>query len=1229
MSEEQTKGGQEKSDAGKRPFAEYEKKWQETWEREGIYRAKDLHGKKEDKYYGLIEFPYPSGAGLHTGHPRSYTAIDIVTRKRRMEGKNVLYPIGWDAFGLPTENYAIKNKIRPQDATKANIATFTRQLKMLGLGFDWSREVDTTDPAYYKWTQWMFLKFFKSAFDEKEGRAKLIDDSGVVASGVVASAGRRNDATTPDATRMAYKDKTTINWCPSCKIGLANEEAVGGVCERCGTAVEKRIKEQWMIRITKYAERLLKDLDTVDYLEKIKTQQVNWIGRSEGAMIHFEIKIKTDATTPDATTQRLTVFTTRPDTLFGVTYVVLAPEHEFVSKWIADGVITNAKAVEKYREAAAKKTEIERSAEEKEKTGVKLDGVLAVNPANGEEVPVFIADYVIASYGTGAVMAVPAHDTRDFAFAKKYDLPIVYVIEPDIVDEKNPPIAGQKAVERKTVQAIIRNPKTGKILVLNWKEHQWTTFVVGGVEDGEELEDAARREVREETGYTDLKMVRILGGPIRAQYNAAHKKENRIAHATAILFELASDKRENVADEELAKHEVAWLDLSELTRERMACSELPFWLARIKDESNDVFVDAGVMANSGEFTGMPSDSSVGRTCLVVHGIGGYRQENWFPWLKNQLERSGWNVIIPDLPDTDHPTIEGWRNALLAYADQLDERSVVIGHSLGGIAAVDFVQAIGKKIGSLILVAPTSPRNWIDFNKILPDIDAGAVQRFNDGVHADWDRISALARRSVIFYSDNDPYITKEDVDFYRKHLPKIEGRLIPGKFHFSSSQGVREFPELREELLANAGPSGAQAITDWLAERNLGSRTVTYKLRDWVFSRQRYWGEPIPIIICPTCGFVPVPEDQLPVLLPDIESYETTDTGESPLAKIRDWVETTCPQCGGKAERETDTMPNWAGSSWYFLRYCDPKNDRAFADPDKLKYWMPVDLYNGGMEHTTLHLLYSRFWHKVLWDLGFIPKECGSEPYARRRSQGLVLAEGGEKMSKSKGNVVNPDDVVNRYGADVFRVYEMFIGPFEQPVPWDTNGIEGVKRFLDKVWRLFEGSGDKGQGSGKNLETIYHQTVKKVTEDIESLSFNTAVSQFMILTNAFVDAGGVPEEMVDGYLKMLAPFAPHLAEELWHRKHHQSFIGKLLGRETTIHLKSWPVFDPAKAVSASFELVIQVNGKVRDRINVPADISEEDAKAKALASENVKKYLDGKKPKKIIYVKGKLVTIAV
>ncbi len=862
------------------PFQEIEKKWQEFWDKEGTYRAEDLpSSEKQKKFYGLIEFPYPSGEGLHVGHPRSYIAIDLMTRKKRMEGKDVLYPIGWDAFGLPTENFAIKHKVKPADATAKNVANFTRQIKSLGIGFDWSREINTTDPAYYRWTQWMFLKFYGSYFDVVEGRAKPIDLLAIPQN--VAEQGEEATRRFRDEHRMAFKAETKINWCPSCKIGLANEEAIGGVCERCGSTVEQRTKEQWMIRITAYAQRLLDDLANVDYLEKIKAQQINWIGRSEGAYVDFGIRTDKSG---DLLPEKLTVFTTRPDTLFGATYMVLAPEHEMVSRWIEDGSIENATEVEAYKAQARGMSELQRQ-ENKEKTGVQLKGVVAINPANNEKIPVWIADYVLAGYGTGAIMAVPAHDERDFEFAQKFGLPIVQVVA------------------------------------------------------------------------------------------AAEGDETR---------------------------------------------GLPFTVK-------------GVAFDSGILNGLTTD-----------------------------------------------------------------------------------EATTKMI--------------------------------------------------------------------------------------------------------------------EWLAQNGYGRGAINYKLRDWVFSRQRYWGEPIPLVKCQKCGWVPVPEEQLPVTLPDVDNYEPTDNGDSPLAAIRSWVETTCPHCGGPAERETDTMPNWAGSSWYFMRYCDPHNDKAFADPEKLKFWMPVDLYNGGMEHTTLHLLYSRFWYKFLWDLGLVPHECGSEPYAKRRSHALILGEGGIKMSKSKGNVVNPDDVVKDYGADVFRVYQMFIGPFDQDAPWDTHGIEGVRRFLEKVLRIFDSVIPAEAGTQEpdspvkpwndNVETLLHQTIKKVGEDIEAMHFNTAVSALMILVNEMSESRTsyrVPRADLETLLKLVAPFAPHMTDELWHK----------LGHETSIHREAWPQYDPAKCVTSTFEMVVQVNGKVRDKMEVATDIPEEEAKAKALASEKVKPYLDGKEPQKVVYVKGRLVSISI
>ncbi len=797
-------------------YAQIEKKWQDIWDEKQTFAAKDDYSLP--KFYGLVEFPYPSGQGLHVGHPRSYTAIDIVCRKKRLEGYNVLYPMGWDAFGLPTENFAIKNHVHPAEVTKKNIANFKRQLKSLGFSFDWSREINTTDPAYYKWTQWIFLQLYKKG--------------------------------------LAYKKKMSVNWCTSCKCVLANEEVVNGHCERCGSEVIHKEKSQWMLKITDYAEKLLEGLDGVDFIDRVKTQQRNWIGRSYGTQVKFSTNIG----------DTFEVFTTRADTLFGVTYMVMSPEHPLINKW-ADK-ITNMDEVATYRQEAAKKSDFERTELAKDKTGVKISGVTAINPVNGKEVPIFIADYVLISYGTGAIMAVPAHDTRDWEFAKKFGLPIIEVV------------AG-----------------------------------------GEDVQKAP---------YTE-------------------------------------------------------------------CA-------------------TGKLVNSGFLDGMSVEDA-------------------------------------------------------------------------------------KK------------------------------------------------------------------------------------------------------------------AIQEWLTERNLGERKTNYKLRDWVFSRQRYWGEPIPIVHCDKCGYVPVPESELPLVLPNVDSYEPTDNGESPLAKMTDWVNTTCPHCGGPAHRETDTMPQWAGSSWYFLRYCDPHNDKELASPEALKYWTPVDWYNGGMEHTTLHLLYSRFWHKFLYDIGVVPSP---EPYAKRTSHGMILGENGEKMSKSRGNVVNPDEIVRDYGADTMRVYEMFIGDFEKAAPWSQSSIKGSKRFLDKVWALSDKL-TEGDSYRTELESAFHRTIKKVTEDIEGLKMNTAIAALMSLLNDIQGFGGINEAEFKTYLILLNPFAPHMTEELWQQA----------GFEGMLNEAEWPKYDEAKCADSTVEIAVQVNGKIKARINVAADISAPDAIAAAKADGAVTAAIEGKSIIKELYVPKKLVNIVV
>jgi len=795
---------------------EIEKKWQEIWEEKKVFEASNDRTKK--KFYALIEFPYPSGQGLHVGHPRPYTALDIVARKRRLEGYNVLFPIGWDAFGLPTENYAIKHKIHPKIVTEKNINRFKEQLKSIGFSFDWSREIDTTDPNYYKWTQWIFLKLFEKG--------------------------------------LAYKKEMPINWCPSCKVGLANEEVVAGKCERCGNDVVRKVKNQWMLKITEYADRLIDDLELVDYVDKIKAQQINWIGRSTGMEVDFRIRGKEDI---------LKVFTTRPDTIYGVTYMVIAPEHPLIDKY--KDIIENIDEIEKYREYVSKKSDLERTELSKEKTGVEIKGLKAVNPVTNKEIPIWISDYVLMSYGTGAIMAVPGHDSRDWEFAKKFNLPIVEVI------------------------------KGGNV---------------------------------EEEAYTDT--------------------------------------------------------------------------------------EHGIIVNS----------------ELINGLE----------VKDAIEK-----------------------------------------------------------------------------------------------------------------------------------------------------------------------------ISDWLEENGLGKRTINYKLRDWVFSRQRYWGEPIPLVYCEKCGWVPVPEDELPVMLPEVENYEPTDTGESPLANIKEWVETTCPKCGSKATRETDTMPQWAGSSWYFLRYTDPHNNKELASKEALEYWLPIDWYNGGMEHTTLHLLYSRFWHKFLYDIGVVPTV---EPYQKRTSHGMILGENNEKMSKSRGNVVNPDDIVKEYGADTLRTYEMFIGDFEKSVPWSENGVKGCRRFLDRVWRLQE-IVVPGDDYTKELEVKIHKTIKKVSEDYESLKFNTAIAALMSLLNDFNSYGKITAADFKTFLILLNPVAPHITEELW----------TVCGFKGMLHESKWPVYDEEKTVDELIEMPIQINGKVRGTIMIPTDATEDVIKEKVRENENLMKYIEGKQIVKEIFVKGKIYNIVV
>ena len=792
-----------------------EKKWQKYWEENKTFKTSD--DKSKEKFYALVEFPYPSGQGLHVGHPRPYTALDIVSRKRRMQGYNVLYPMGWDAFGLPTENFAIKNKIRPEIVTENNIKNFKRQMQSIGFSFDWDREINTTDPDYYKWTQWIFIKMFKKG--------------------------------------LAYKKEMPINWCPSCKTGLANEEVINGHCERCGGEVIRKVKNQWMLKITEYADRLIDDLKDVDYLDRIKSQQINWIGRSYGAEINFPIK---------EVDEKITVFTTRADTIFGATYMVISVDHPLIEKYSAQ--IKNIEEIRSYRQEVAKKSELERTDLSKEKTGYKIDGLTAINPLTNKEIPVYVSDYVLMTYGTGAIMAVPAHDDRDYEFSKKFNIEMIPVIE------------------------------------------------------GSDIENSAFTETNE--------------------------------------------------------------------------------------------------------------------------------------------------------------------------------------------------------GNLI----------------------------------------------------NSEFLNGLSVD------------------------------EAKEKMY------------EYIEEKEIGHKKTNYKLRDWVFSRQRYWGEPIPLVYCEHCGWVPLEEKDLPLVLPKVDNYEPTDNGESPLSNIDEFVHTKCPKCGRDAVRETDTMPQWAGSSWYYLRYTDPHNDEAISSKENLDYYVPVDWYNGGMEHTTLHLLYSRFWHKFLYDIGVVPTK---EPYMKRTSHGMILGDNNEKMSTSRGNVVNPDDIVRDFGADTLRCYEMFIGDFEKSAPWSENGVKGCRKFLDKVWRTQELV--DGDSNFEKMETLIHQTIKKVSEDYENLKFNTAIAQLMTLLNEFNNLDKISEEQFKIFLILLNPVCPHITEEIWQR----------MGYEGYVHEASWPEYDESKTILDVIELPIQINGKLRATVEISRDASEDEVFEKAIADDVVAKYLEGKNVVKKIYVKGRIFNIIV
>jgi leucyl-tRNA synthetase len=1005
-----------------------EKKWQKEWEKKKLDRASDTSKKK--KWYSLIEFPYPSGDGLHVGHIRSNTAMDIVSRKRRMEGYNVLYPIGWDAFGLPTENYAIKTGIQPSVVTKKNTDTFRRQLKTLGFSFDWAREVNTTDPKYYKWTQWIFLQFLKKG--------------------------------------LAYKKRMAINWCPKDKIGLANEEVVNGKCERCGTAVEKREKEQWMLAITKYADRLDKDLDTVDFLEKIKIQQRNWIGRSEGVNLSFKVK-DTDLT--------LEMYDSIPQTYMAQTFTVIAPDHPLLPKIVAGTpyektVLDFAKRIVEKRNSGADHT--------KDIEGIFTGRSIEYTPAN-RQLPIWVASYAVADYGTGIVNC-SAHDERDFAFAKKYHIPLHPVLFPkqsDIPKEIFLATNNQTKKER-----VIKFLKASNLAI------KVTTPKDLGIPSIEVKEDAsllenAERKARAYVGKVSLPIL-----------------------ATDTGFEIDGEDLDPTRPK---RNALAGISEKDLSQKEIAEKMIAYYRGIAKKHGGEVparWKDSWAL--------VMSDGSVRKA-------EAYRSESI-------------------LTDTIHGEIDLFMPIRCLYK----------------------VKATGK------------PANLLTYEEEMVEMKPA---------------IEAVA--SLFGNNDLANKIKSTDV-FYRE------------------PNGILEEPA---EFKGRRWDEARQDIIDFLAKKGWAERKVNYKLRDWVFSRQRYWGEPIPVVHCEKCGIVPVPEKELPIKLPAVKNYKPTDTGESPLAAISKWVNTKCPKCKAKGKRETDTMPNWAGSSWYFLRYIDPKNPKAFADKKKLKYWTPVDWYNGGMEHTTLHLLYSRFWHKFLFDLGLVPT---SEPYQKRTSHGLILAEGGVKMSKSIGNVINPDDLVKTVGADSLRLYEMFMGPFDQAIAWDTKNIAGCRRFIERAWKLQEKVNKKAPSSAK-ISSLVNQTVKKVSADIEAMKFNTAISSLMILVNEFEKETSVSSSLYEKFVLLISPFIPHVAEELW----------LSLGHTKSVFIAHWPTFDEKLSGTAGSVIVIQVNGKVRASFETDKELSENEVKEKALALPDVMKWVGDTPIKKVVFIKGRLLNLVI
>ena len=942
---------------------EIESKWQKYWEENKVYEAKEDCSLK--KQYNLVEFPYPSGVGMHLGHIKAYIGMEVMSRKQRMQGYNVLFPMGFDSFGLPAENYAIKMGVHPSIITKENEANFTRQLKECGFSFDYSRMFSTTDPKYYKWTQWIFSKLFEKG--------------------------------------LAYKSHTYVNYCPNCKVVLANEDSQGGKCDRCDSDVIQKEKDVWFLKITEYADKLLEGLDEVDFPARVRIEQENWIGKSNGAYVNFKVK---------GIDESLKVYTTRPDTLFGATFMVIAPEHPLIENY--KDKISNYNDLMNYKKEANKKTEFERTQLVKDKTGVKIEGLSVINPVNEEEISIYVSDYVMMNYGTGAIMAVPAHDDRDYEFAKKFNIPIKQVVAPSYVQTDNPPKEGAKNTKRRVVYVVLSNSNGYEQLVLDWPDYGWKSFVCGGIEDGESVDVAALREAKEETGYQNIVIDSVNSFYFKDKFYAAHKDVNRDVEAYIAYAHLLDDEKVEVDEEETKFHN-------------------------------------------------------------------------FKWIKNS-------------------------------------------------EVINFI------------------------NKPLKDC-------------VEW------------FINGEVPYIG--------------DGEMINSGF----LNGIK------------TKKVAVLKMIEFLVEKGIGEKTTQYKMKDWAFNRQRYWGEPIPIIYCETCGTVLVPENELPLELPNLTEFKPGKDGESPLANAHDWINCKCPKCGKPAKRETDTMPQWAGSSWYYLRYLDAHNDKEIASKEKMDYWMNIDIYNGGAEHITRHLIYSRFWHRFLYDIGVVNTK---EPYQRRTTIGLILGSDNQKMSKSKGNTVNPDDVINEYGADVLRSYVLFMGDYGAEAPWNELGVKGIKRFLERVTRLGEKVIDK-KGYTEEFDVNINKAIKKVSDDIDNLKYNTAIAEMMKLVNDYYSKDGITKDDYRVLVTLLYPFAPHLAEEL----NEEYKLGDPICKSV------WPVVDETKLIEEEKEIAVQVNGKVRATILVNINDDEDTIKDKAMNSINVQKHIEGKEIVKIIVIKGKIINIVI